>query len=141
MARALGGRVAQHPGGWGLGVTRVRLTDAALELFGEKDKDFQIIVSHQDQVTAPPENAQCLAGSDFCPYFVLRYAPCFLSIQGHPEFSRDFMAELLKLREDSVSKEQLAQATHSLQQPVDNARVAGWMLRHYQKKNTQKKNT
>lgn len=45
-----------------------------------------LLISHQDQVTALPENATVLASSEFCPFAAYHINDQVLCFQGHPEF-------------------------------------------------------
>lgn len=93
MAQALGGRVAKHPGGWGLG-----MTDYATDGGSGLPDRIVLNAAHQDQVTVPPPEARVIARNDFCPYAGLAYGDSGLSLQPHPEFEAAFMADLLAAR-------------------------------------------
>jgi GMP synthase-like glutamine amidotransferase len=92
---------------------------------------ISLCVSHQDQVIEAPKGAATLARSEHTEYAMLAYddAPV-MSIQGHPEFSDDFVSALYTARRGkSLSNEAVDAALESLKRPEDNALVAEWMVR------------
>jgi GMP synthase (glutamine-hydrolysing) len=90
--------------------------------------DLQLLASHQDQVVALPPQGRVLAGSGFCPIYMMQVGDSCLGIQGHPEFTRSYLADLLESRRDLIPPERLLAARHSLRQPVDDRVVAHWIL-------------
>ncbi|ANK79674.1 MAG: hypothetical protein TEF_01845 [Rhizobiales bacterium NRL2] len=122
-AEALGGRAEKSPKGWGAGLHRYRIAlDGA-------EREFPMIVSHQDQVTAVPPGARALGGNDHCPFGVLEYRDVpILTAQFHPEFNRAFSAALIRLRAGSSIPERVAApALASLATPPANAEAGRWM--------------
>jgi GMP synthase (glutamine-hydrolysing) len=89
LAQALGGKVEKFSGGWSVGPTTYESA-----LFGTQ----KIVAWHQDQVTKLPEMATVVGSSDFCENAILVYGDQALTIQPHPEFTADFMSELLEAR-------------------------------------------
>ncbi len=89
LAQALGGKVEKFSGGWSVGPTAYKS-----ELFG----DQKMVAWHQDQVTQRPETATVVGSSDFCENAFLVYGDQALTIQPHPEFTADFMGDLLEAR-------------------------------------------
>ena len=89
LAQALGGKVEKFSGGWSVGPTAYKS-----ERFG----DQKMIAWHQDQVTRRPEMATIVGTSDFCENAILAYGDQALTIQPHPEFTAEFMADLLGAR-------------------------------------------
>ncbi|MDP5255180.1 MULTISPECIES: gamma-glutamyl-gamma-aminobutyrate hydrolase family protein [unclassified Vibrio] len=129
ICRALGGHVERSQHGWGLGVSQNRYLASAqatasnaLPAQGVNDNNtLNILSCHQDQVTEIPQGFEVLAASDFCPYYFLRKDQHVLTIQGHPEFSLDFMAQVLELKKPHLNKAVYRNAKHSLTQRVDSA--------------------
>ena len=88
MAQALGGKVEKYSGGWGLGTQHYKLGDTNIEL----------LASHQDQVVALPAQARVIATSEFCANAGLAYQGNALSFQPHPEFTPQFMRDLVEYK-------------------------------------------
>ena len=89
LAQALGGKVEKFPGGWSVGPAAYDST-----LLGRQT----MIAWHQDQVTERPKMAEVIGSSDFCENAILAYGDQALTIQPHPEFTADFMGDLLEAR-------------------------------------------
>ncbi|MFA7553993.1 MAG: GMP synthase [Spongiibacteraceae bacterium] len=127
IAHALGGKTEKSDKGWGVGRHTVRLSDRALKSIGG-EQDFNLLVSHQDQVTIPAKGAEVLATSDFCSYAICQIGNHILSFQGHPEFNVDYSRELLNLRVDKYSRQCYQQGIDSLELPLDTQRAAQWIV-------------
>jgi GMP synthase-like glutamine amidotransferase len=93
-AEALGGRAVKSEQGWGIGVHtyRMRMQEIGAE------REVPVMVMHQDQVIEVPRNARILGGNTFCPIGAVRYDDVVLTVQFHPEFSIEYMSDLLDLR-------------------------------------------
>lgn len=102
IAQALGGTVIKSPKGWGVGVFQYQVTENWPPLFGPRPETLTIQAFHQDQVITPPPGARLLATSEFCPYAAFWYPGFAVTVQGHPEFSRDYVATLLEDRRETV---------------------------------------
>lgn len=126
MAQAMGGKVVKSERGWGVGIAfnEVAVRKPWMEPCGDT---FDIACFHQDQIIEMPKNAEILAGNLFCPYYMLQYGDCFLSIQGHPEFSSSLVRSLLKRRDFQINTSRLREALASLHAPVDSVQVAHWI--------------
>jgi len=126
MAEAFGGRVEKSERGWGAGLHRYEVREAA----GWMDPvdSFAVPVSHQDQIVVQPPQSRILAGSAFTPFAVLGYEdqPA-ISFQCHPEFDPGFAVGLIEHRRARLPDPDGAIA--SLQQPNDRALVGGWISR------------
>ncbi len=112
IAAALGGKVEQFSGGWGVGGHQYRIS--------EKQLDTRVIAWHQDQVIEKPEQAKCIGSSDFCRNAFLVYADKIFTMQPHPEFSLEFARDLLAIKQQSFTEEMVEQVKKSLQQPLDS---------------------
>ena len=88
LAKALGGTVEQAEQGWGVGRSRYDTGDGPLFLNAW----------HQDQVTKLPPGADVIGTSPFCRFAILAYGDRALSYQPHPEFSGEFLADLIEAR-------------------------------------------
>ena len=133
IARALGGKVEKSSKGWGLGVATNRLIKApSWAKVDEPLSELKIYVSHQDQVTELPEQAELLASSEFCPNFMFQIDSNIFAIQGHPEFERGYSEALIDKRQMILSPTQFVLAKASLKHPVDASLVFSWILQLYQ---------
>lgn len=131
MAKAFGARVERSPKGWGLGRQVYTICHTPAWMRPPPPASFALGVSHQDQVLSLPDGAVLFAENAFTPFGGLDYpAIKAFSIQGHPEFSRDFFRALYDTRRDRpLSPSQIDAADFSLKDPVDNDLVGGWLMR------------
>jgi hypothetical protein len=67
-------------------------------------------------------------GSDFCPIGIMTIGANVLSIQNHPELTRDFASELLRVRRDIIGPVTADAALDSMSTPTDEAAAAAWIL-------------
>lgn len=130
MAQALGGEVERSPKGWGVGVSFNQVVGPRpwMEPF---QGGLDLVVSHQDQVSRLPDGVEVLASSAFCPYYMLQRGDHLLSIQGHPEFSRDYSRALTLTREDRIPPNRVREALHSLTAGVDDELTIRWILNFF----------
>ena len=71
-----------------------------------------------------PQDAKVIGQSDFCPYAMLAYGDRALTIQPHPEFTADFVADLMTARRDSLPADIANAAAASLEQPLSSKTIA-----------------
>lgn len=127
LAQALGGEVRQAAQGWGLGIKAYTVTTT--EAFMQPPlARVHVPVCHQDQVTRLPPAARVLAASEHCPCFAVRYTEHALGIQGHPEFSPDYLGALIDSRRDTLPPPVRDSAVASLATSHDNDAVKRWIL-------------
>jgi len=127
MALALGGNVSKSSKGWGVGVTTNNILEKP-DWMNKAVSELNIIVSHQDQVDDIPDGSSVLAESDFCPYFIVQWNDHFLSIQGHPEWNKEYSNVLMDDRVDRIPAETIASGKASLTIEPDNQIFTQWML-------------
>ncbi|WP_417251653.1 glutamine amidotransferase-related protein [Castellaniella sp.] len=128
MARSMGGQVVRSPMGWGLGVYATTVQEKQPWMSPWYSEDLQLLASHQDQVSELPPGGQILVGSSFCPMYMMQIGRHFLSIQGHPEFTRAYVSDLVNFRRDRIGAERVLAARHSLQLAVHDQLLAHWIL-------------
>ncbi len=116
LARALGGKAARFDGGWRAGVEHY-------DLDGCPD-GVDVIAWHQDQVIEPPPAARVIGSSPGCRYAALAYDDRALSLQPHPEFSADFVADLIEARRGVIPPEVAERARASLPGKLSTERIA-----------------
>ena len=129
IADAMGGDVRKSEKGWGVGRHTYEVLEHRPWMAGA-GAIVSLAVSHQDQVITPPASAVTLAKSAHTDHAILVYetAPV-MSVQGHPEFGSEFVAELYAARRGRLSDAQVDGAIASLKQPDDNALVGAWITR------------
>lgn len=131
MARALGGTVRQSERGWGVGLSFNQVIERK-DWMQPFQAHLDLLVSHQDQVVILPPQAQVLASSEFCPYYLIQYGDCFLSVQGHPEFCKDYCRDLMNLREGVLPPARLRAGRASLSADADSDLMMAWIVRFLQ---------
>jgi GMP synthase (glutamine-hydrolysing) len=91
LAQALGGKVEKFSGGWAVGPT---------DYVGTDGREDRIMAWHQDQVTVRPQSATVIGSNEFCENAMLAYGDKALTVQPHPEFTSEFLADLVQARRD-----------------------------------------
>ena len=129
IAQALGGRVDRAPVGWGVGVHRATVTAPRPWMTPSAD-GFDLLVSHQDQVTAVPAGGTVLATSEHAPVAAFEVGS-LLGFQGHPEFVADYADALMARRVERIGMEAIERARATLTRPTDHAIVARWISRFF----------
>lgn len=128
IAQALGGRVDRSTHGWGVGVMAHQIAVRQPWMTPWHGDTLRLLSSHQDQVMGLPQDAMVLAGSDFCPNYMVQHGHVFLGIQGHPEFSKAYASGLMERRRDIIPPERVDAGMQSLRLPVDGMTVGRWIL-------------
>ena len=127
VADALGGDVRKSEKGWGLGrhVYAVKSRPAHV---GGQLPEFAIACSHQDQVIAPPPDAEVFLASDFTPNAGLVYRNgAAMSLQSHPEFEDDYTVALAEMRRGKAPDVLIDTAIASVGRRSDSAEMAGYL--------------
>ncbi|EDN07986.1 GMP synthase [Histoplasma capsulatum] len=99
LGRALGAKVGPNEQGWEISVHDMNLTDKGKELFGTNKLCLQQM--HRDVVHYCPSNVTLLGSSSICDVQGMYIPGHFISVQGHPEFTKDIVAEILDARHDA----------------------------------------
>lgn len=129
IARALGGRVEEHPGGWGLGLGQTHWHSPAPWMDPPR-ASMWLMAAHKEQVTRMPAGARCLGSSDVCPVASMAIGDHMFTTQFHPEMTREFMADLLRFLADKVDPAVLSRAHRRLASHTeDSLEFARWMVR------------
>lgn len=128
LAHVLGGRTEKSEKGWGVGVhaSRVINPQAWMQSGG---LEFNLLVSHQDQVAELPDQAVHIASNEFCQYSMFSIANHVLGMQGHPEFSAAYALELMNFRQHKIGTETFRDGVNSLSQPTHESVITQWMIR------------
>ena len=142
LAEAMGGRVVKSDKGWGLGVHRY-LPVAQPGWASAVNEGWSGYAIHQDQVIETPEGAHLLARSEFCETAALAYGPLedptAITVQSHPEFSRDFVQGLIDVRlRKIIDPAIVGVAEAELNTPVANADWSRIFAEFFRKKDQAK---
>ncbi|MFN3937858.1 MAG: type 1 glutamine amidotransferase [Gemmobacter sp.] len=121
VARALGGEVGPNPGGWAIGGVDSRL-DAPVP--GIEPGPIRLYAAHKEQVTRLPAGIAPVAAGPGCPHAGLRLGAHLLTTQYHPEFTDDFMADLVREYADALPAPVIETARASLDRPAERDRIA-----------------
>ncbi len=127
IAMSCNGMVEKSSKGWGVGIATNRIV-ATPDWMSKKKTDLNIIVSHQDQITALPDDASVIAESDFCPFFMVQWSDHFLSIQGHPEWDTAYSRTLINARRAIIPPERVEVGLDSLKIEPDNRLFTYWVM-------------
>lgn len=119
MARALGGQVKKFDAGWALGRQEYSDLDGNI---------IPINAFHQDQVLVAPPNSTTILSSDFCACAALSYGEKGLSFQGHPEMDAEFIHDLLDVKADLLTPDQIKAAREGLDVAMDVGDVTSQMV-------------
>ncbi|PGH02421.1 hypothetical protein AJ79_07653 [Helicocarpus griseus UAMH5409] len=99
IGRAMGVKVGPNEGGWEVAVHSMDLTDKGKELFGLEKLRLQQM--HRDIVHYCPPGLTLLGSSPVCQVQGMYSPGRFISVQGHPEFTKDIVAEILEKRREA----------------------------------------
>lgn len=127
VAQALGGKTEKSAKGWGQGLH----THCFTNMPGWHDgasADFNILVSHQDQVVTNASGAAVLASSPFCDNAVVQVGDHILTFQGHPEFLPEYSRELMTHRRQLIGETVYQAGIDSLSGTQEGDRVARWIV-------------
>ncbi|WEM45308.1 GMP synthase (plasmid) [Photobacterium sp. DA100] len=134
IAQALAGEVVTSENGWGIGAQKISLNSEQCQhspWLTTPPKTLSLLVSHQDQVIRPPQGSRILAGSDYCPNSIMQVGNHFLGIQGHPEFTPEYLLDLMALRQSCYPAETYQIAVNSLDQPTDHLLLTRWIIQFF----------
>lgn len=107
---AAGGMCAAHPRGREMGIARkIALTNAGRghPLYAGKKSVFDAFISHDDEITALPDNAVLLASNDYShvqAVAVTHRGGPFWAVQYHPEYDLHEMARLIHCRREKLTR-------------------------------------
>lgn len=127
VAQALGGRTQASEKGWGVGVHRSHVIKPQDFMQPHLD-DINVLVSHKDQVSMLPMNAELIASSEFCPNSMYQIGGHIFCLQGHPEFVPNYSSDLMDMREEILGPEVHQAGKNSLSKPLDSDVIAKWIL-------------
>ncbi len=121
LAHSLGGYAAKSEKGWGVGIKTAQFLSA--DGRHTPAVRFRLLYSHQDQVQSLPAGGRILAGNDFCPIAAFALEQHVLGFQGHPEFTIDYLEQLLLRRREQIGPACYRDALTSLTQATDEVMI------------------
>lgn len=122
IALALGGSVVNAPQGWGMGVHEYELLIPGV-LAEVSQSTVRLRCSHEDQVDRLPTRATRLLTSEFCENAGMVVGEHFISLQAHPEFSKEFTEHLIMDRVQDLGPN-FTITLESLANDVDSISIA-----------------
>jgi len=133
IAHALGGEVVNSDKGWGVGVRDFDVSHTKHWMTPALEEKCSLLFSHQDQVQTLPEGAISLGGDDFCEFQMYSIDEHVFSIQGHPEFTRDYAKERYDTRIERLGEDCHKEAITSLKKETDELTVGKWITNFLKK--------
>jgi len=127
LAHYLGGETARAEVGWCVGVHDSRVL-AAQPWMEPAAARFGLLSSHRDQVMRLPDGARLFAASERCPNAGFVIGGQVLTFQGHPEFTKPYAEDLMRMREAMLGPEVFSTGIASLERATDQVLVARWIL-------------
>lgn len=126
LGEAMGGKVLKSEKGWCVGVHQFEVlrTEKWMAPFQPK---LNLLMSCQDQIQVLPPNSLVLAKSPLCPVGIIKIGSKMLGIQGHPEFSADYVKSLMEDRTNRIGEETVKRGIESLRLSTDSLVLALWM--------------
>ena len=128
LARAFGGKVARADQGWGIGVHSYDVIETP-DWMDPALSQFNLVVSHQDQVVEAPEQASIIASSPFCPVAAMQIGENVLTLQAHPEAPPDYAGALYQFRREIIGSDHVDNAIRSLSGEIHDDAVEHWITR------------
>lgn len=127
-ARALGAEVGPNEKGWELSSIPVKLTEIGQRIYGKEQ--FNIMQMHRDIVKTVPANAEVIGYTDVCKIQGLYIKGSLISTQGHPEFDKFIIDELVGLRRQFFTPEQADEALRAAAEDSnDGVEIASEMVK------------
>jgi GMP synthase-like glutamine amidotransferase len=128
IAHALGGATARSNRGWGVGIHAADIVRTRRWMQPRREQ-LRLVMSHQDQVVAVPQNATVLARTQHCDVAMLEIGDRLLGIQGHPEYTTEYARALLETRLDRIPHELAVAARATFSDDTDAVPVSEWIAR------------
>jgi len=96
VGRAMGVKVDRSTKGWEISVMPQTLSPKGQELFGVKELSLHQM--HRDVVYTYPSQVEQLGSSPLCDVQGMYIKNRLITVQGHPEFTKEIVTELLESR-------------------------------------------
>lgn len=131
MAHFFGGRTERAAAGWGVGVHNSCVVGEEAWMVPSQNQ-LKLLSMHKDQVTVLPEGARLLVSSDFCPIGGFAIGNQVVTLQGHPEFHKNYSRSLMEMRIELIGEPRFQAGMKSLSDDTDEAAVGRWMINFLQ---------
>jgi GMP synthase-like glutamine amidotransferase len=133
IAQALGGTVSKNAKGWGFGTAPTHFT--RFEQWMEpRQNDLSLYAAHNEQVTAAPNGAEVLGGSEFCPIGSFKVGDHIFTTEYHPEMTAEFITALSHEIEPYIGRDIATNARKQIEAPTDGKIFARWMVQFLEMK-------
>lgn len=119
IAQALGGQVKKFDGGWSVGHV-----DYMIDNGSEEESKVGVHAFHQDQIINLPPEAHAYGSTDFCQYAFVRYKGPAMTVQPHPEFTDQYLLDLITARGKVLPPEIVEAALKNVGQPLATQSIA-----------------
>jgi GMP synthase-like glutamine amidotransferase len=126
LGEALGGKVLKSENGWCVGVHEFEISERT-EWMKPYHSNVNLLMSCQDQIQVLPKNSKVLAKSALCPVGIILIGDKILGIQGHPEFSVEYVRSLMEDRTNRIGEKKVQVGIESLKIPTQSLVVAEWI--------------
>ena len=113
IAVALGGKLEKSAAGYNVGIQETQFHTKRPWMTPEHD-NLPMYVFHEDQVTELPEGCELIGSSTDCPIASFAKGEHIFTTQAHPEFSHEFMSQVLRFTEDKMNSDSVKNAWASL---------------------------
>ena len=125
IAMALGGHVAENPGGWVFGTTETEVTSPAPWMTTGPLRQY---AAHIEQVVDLPEGAKVVMTNASCPVGGFVIGNHVFTTQYHPEMTHGFIGALIDELADQKPGDVITTARASLNQTAENGRFGRWIV-------------
>lgn len=126
LGEAMGGKVRKSDVGWCVGVHTFEVIKTEVWM-NPHLATFNLLMMCQDQVMQLPPESTLLARTTDCPNAMFMVGANMLGIQAHPEFPKVYDQALMELRVDRIGVEKVELGIASLQLPLHELDIAGWI--------------
>ncbi|XVE63474.1 hypothetical protein DITRI_Ditri07aG0023400 [Diplodiscus trichospermus] len=141
LCRSLGGKVGKACTGWDIGLRKVNMvkdlsSPSFLEDMDEMPSSLSIIECHQDEVWEVPVGAQVIAFSDKTGVEMFLIGQHILGIQGHPEYTKDIIYNLIDrlLNNNSIERDFAEKAKVGLEMAEPDRKLWEKICRNFLKR-------
>ncbi|XVE71694.1 hypothetical protein DITRI_Ditri10aG0172100 [Diplodiscus trichospermus] len=141
LCRSLGGKVGKAFTGWDIGLRKVKIVKdmsvtSFLEDMDEIPTSLSIIECHQDEVWEVPMEAEVIAFSDKTGVEMFTIGEHILGIQGHPEYTKDILHNLIDrlLNNNSIERDTAEKAKVGLERAEPDRKCWEKICRNFLKR-------